>query len=152
MEELLIEFINTMDLSMRRLQEKVGDRPGMSRLTLNQLRYIDAVYQLGEPAISEVAAKLEITKASVTAGIDKLVKLGYVVKTQSSADRRVFRVRLTTEGERMVADKYAAIQSYGAFIRAALEEDEARQFEQAMRKIVDAFQQSGQESIRRDEK
>jgi MarR family transcriptional regulator, organic hydroperoxide resistance regulator len=143
MEELLIEFINTMDLSMRRLQEKVGDRPGMSRLTLNQLRYVDAVYQLGEPAISEVAAKLEITKASVTAGIDKLVKLGYVVKTQSSADRRVFRVRLTTEGERMVADKYTAIQSYGAFIRAALEEDEARQFEQAMRKIVDAFQQSG---------
>ena len=80
MEKLLIEFINTLDLSLKKLQAEVGDASGVSKLTIHQFQYIDAIYELGEPAITEIADKLHITKASVTIGVQKLINMGYVLK------------------------------------------------------------------------
>jgi DNA-binding MarR family transcriptional regulator len=92
LEELLIEFINILDLALKK-QMKMGAGSGISKLTISQFQYIDAIYQLGEPRISEIADKLQITKASVTTTIHRLNDLGYVLKTQSSEDKRVFQVK-----------------------------------------------------------
>ncbi len=147
MEKILIEFINTLDLSLKKLQEEVGDSSGFSRLTVSQLRYVDAIYDLEHPTITEIAEQMVITKASVTAGIHKLAKLGFVVKTQSSEDKRVFRVQLTEAGEKLVQAKYQALKEYGKFIAAALTEREARQLEATLTKLVVLFKQgkAGQE-------
>jgi len=142
MEKVLIEFINTMDISLKKLQEEVGDRSGFSKLTIHQLQYIDAIYSLGNPAISEIAHRLKITKASVTFGVQKLITLGYAIKTQSRQDKRVFHVSLTPAGETLIKAKYQALKEYGAFIQGALSEDEARQFESVLRKLVKRFEQT----------
>jgi DNA-binding MarR family transcriptional regulator len=142
MEKILLEFIESLDLAFKKMQEELGDRAGVSRLTLNQFQYIDAIHSLGEPTITEIADKLRITKASVTGGVNKLASMGYVVKTQSSEDKRVFHVSLTEAGQRLVRAKVQAIREYGAFIRAALREDEAQQFEATLTKLVQVFKQS----------
>jgi DNA-binding MarR family transcriptional regulator len=139
MEKLLIEFIDTLDLSLKKLDKDVGDNAEFSRLTVHQLQYIDAIYQLGQPTITEVADKLKITKASVTAGINKLADLGYVVKTQSKEDKRIFHVTLTDAAGRLVKAKVRALKEYGKFIRAVLTEEEASQFEAILAKLVDFF-------------
>jgi len=141
MEELLIEFINTFDLSLKKMQKDNGASGELSKLTVHQLQYIDAIHQLGEPAITEIAEKLKITKASVTNGINKLVALGFVTKTQSGEDRRVFHVALTAAGERLVKAKQRALKEYGRFLRASLNEEEARQFETILTKLVKLFAQ-----------
>ena len=142
MEKILIEFINTLDISLKKLQEEVGVRLGVSELTIHQFQYIDAIFQLEEPAISEVAEKLHITKASVTTGIHKLINLGYIQKTQSNQDKRVFHVSLTEAGSKLIRVKYQALKEYGDFLRAALTVDEARQFEATLTKIVALFNQN----------
>ena len=142
MEKLLIEFVNTFDLSLKKIQTEVGTAPGIARLTIHQLQYIDAIDQLGEPSITEIAGKLKITKASVTAGINKLIHLGYVTKTQSSEDKRVFHARLTAAGAQLIQAKYQALKEYDAFISTALSEEEARQFEKSLTKIVRLFHQA----------
>ncbi|MEG4589418.1 hypothetical protein QUA54_30005 [Microcoleus sp. MOSTC5] len=40
----------------------------VSQLTISQFQYIDAIHQLQQPTITEVAEKLTITKASVNVG------------------------------------------------------------------------------------
>ncbi len=140
MEKLLIEFINTLDLSLKKMQT---DASGFSRLTISQLQYIDAIGALGKPAISEVARRLNITKASVTAGVNKLVEMGYIVKTQSDEDKRVFHVSLTEAGQELVRAKYQALKAYGEFIGAALSGEEAAQFQAILTKLVKLFK--GQE-------
>ena len=142
MEKLLIEFIDTLDLSLKKLQEEVGDRSGFSKLTIHQFQYIDAIHALGQPTITEIADRLNITKASVTSGIQKLVGLGYAIKTQSSQDKRAVHVSLTEAGEKLIKAKYQALKEYGAFIKAALSEDEARQFENTLKKLVKLFAQT----------
>ena len=142
MENLLLEFINTLDLSLKKFQAEVGDGSGISKLTISQFQYIDAIYELGEPAITEIAHRLNITKASVTTGIHKLVNMGYVIKTQSNTDKRVFHVSLTEASEQLIKAKYRALKEYGEFISAALSEEEARQFEETLTKLVKLFKQA----------
>jgi DNA-binding MarR family transcriptional regulator len=142
MEEILIEFVNTLDSLFKKLQEEVGNTSGVSQLTISQFQYIDAIHQLGEPTITEIAEKLSITKASVTAGINKLAQRGYVTKTQSREDKRVFRVSLTETGMQLINAKYQALKEYGDFISAALSEDEARQFQAIITKLVKLFRQT----------
>ena len=142
MEDLLIQFVNTLDFSLKKINQGVGNRSGFARLTIHQLQYIDAIDQLGEPSITEIADRLKITKASVTTGVNKLLQMGYITKTQSSEDRRVFHVSLTDAGMQLVQAKYRALREYGKFIRSALSEDEARQFEATIAKLVRLFEQS----------
>jgi len=141
MEKLLLEFINTLDLSLKNFQEALDDESGFSRLTISQFQYINAIHELGRPAFSEIADKLRITKASVTAGINRLIDLGYVIKIRSSQDKRVFHVSLTATGRSLIAAKYKALNQYGEFVAAALTEEEARQFEHTLTKLVGLFKQ-----------
>ena len=139
METILLQFVDTLDASLKKIQEKVGDGTGVSKLTINQFHYIDAIYELGTPTITAIAGRLKITKASVTAGVHKLIRMGFVSKTQSNEDRRVYHVSLTTAGEALVKAKYEALKEYGEFIRAALDEEEIRQFQAILSKLVILF-------------
>jgi DNA-binding MarR family transcriptional regulator len=139
MEMLLIEFINTLDLSLNKLLKNVGEGTGISKLTINQFRYIDAIHDLGKPTISDIAYKLKITKASVTTGINKLTQMGYVVKEQSSEDKRVFHVSLTNMSDQLIQAKYQALKEYGNFISSSLSKEEVRQFEVIITKLVNLF-------------
>jgi len=140
MDELLLAFIETLDLSLKKLQKEVGNTSGFAKLTIHQLQYIDALGALGHPTVTQVAEKLHITKASVTNGVNKLIRLGYVTKNQSSQDKRVYHVSLTAEGTQIVAAKYRALQDYGEFIRSALSAEEIRQFELILAKLVHIFE------------
>jgi len=120
----------------------VGENSGISKLTIYQFQYIDAIHELGEPTITEIADKLNITKASVTTGIQKLIDLGYVIKTQSIEDKRVFHTSLTKAGGKLIKAKYQALKEYGDFISAALSKEEASRFEETLIKIVRLFKQT----------
>ncbi len=139
MEKLLTEFVDTLDMSLKKIQAKAGVGPGLTSLTYNQFQYINAIYDLGQPTITQIAIRLNITKASVTAGINKLVQMRYVVKTQSSEDRRVFHTRLTEAGEQLIQAKLQALKAYGEFVSKSLSEEEARQFEAILTKLVSVF-------------
>jgi len=142
MDELLLAFIDTLDISLKKLRMEVGDNSGFAKLTIHQLQYIDAIGALSHPTITQVAEKLQITKASVTNGVNKLISLGYVAKNQSSEDKRVYHVSLTSAGEQIVFAKYRALQDYGEFIRSSLSAEEARQFELILEKLVHLFEGS----------
>lgn len=134
MEKILLEFIATLDHSLKK-QQTVD----FSQLTVSQFQYLDAIAALGEPTISEVAARLGFSKASATTALNKLAALGFVVKTQSEADKRVFHVSLTAAGKQLALAKAQTIKTYVAFVAAALTAEEARQFEMILSKLVAQF-------------
>jgi DNA-binding MarR family transcriptional regulator len=68
--------------------------------------------------------------------------MGYVIKTQSNTDKRVFHVSLTEASEQLIKAKYRALKEYGEFISAALSEEETRQFEETLTKLVKLFKQA----------
>lgn len=122
MEKILIEFVKTLDSSFKkRLAE--SSISGVSQLTIAQVQYIDAIHELKTPTVTEIANKLNLAKASVSTGINKLIAQGYVTKTQSDGDKRVFYLGLTKIGGQSIAAKNQTLKEYGDFISAALSKD-----------------------------
>jgi len=141
MEKILIEFVNTLDSSFKKRLAETGSFSGVSQLTIAQFQYIDAIHDLKAPNVTEIANKLNLAKASVSTGINKLIAQGYVTKTQSDLDKRVFYLGLTKIGRRTIDARNQTLKEYSDFIDAALSKDEAEQFETILIKLVDLFGQ-----------
>jgi DNA-binding MarR family transcriptional regulator len=75
MDNSLLKFLNTLDTALRNLQKKVWLDSGVSKQSSSLFRYIDAINELNEPTINEIAEQLDISKASVAIGIQKLIQL-----------------------------------------------------------------------------
>lgn len=136
MEQLLLEFIDTLDATLKAKVREQGETSGLAKLTISQLHYLQTVHRLGTPTITEVAMHLRFSKASVTAGINHLVQAGYLEKTPSPTDKRSFHVRLSEAGSSLVQAKAATVQAYVQFVRFALTAGEFDQFQSILAKLV----------------
>lgn len=66
-----------------------------SNLSHRDIQYLEVIHKYKTITISELACSLEITKSAVTQNINKLIKNGYVNKTQSESDKRNYNLTLT---------------------------------------------------------
>ena len=142
MEKVLVEFVNTLDFSFKKLLTEAGSISRVSQLTISQFQYIDAIHNLNEPTITKIALQLSMTKASVSTGINKLIDKGFVTKTQSANDKRIFFLSLTKTGQKLVDAKHKALQEYVEFIKTTLGKEEAAHFETILVKLVKLFRQT----------
>ena len=58
----------------------------------------------GEISMTELCAKLNIEKGSLTSMIDDLSKKGYVYREKNIKDRRKYMIVITEEGKKIAAD------------------------------------------------
>ena len=80
----------------------------------------------GSAAASGLADRLAVRRPSITALIDGLVARGLVDRRQEDTDRRRVALRLTTEGERTLAEADRAVDDYLVSIAGHLpDKDEA---------------------------
>jgi DNA-binding MarR family transcriptional regulator len=68
-------------------------------LTMPQLKVLLILGRTGATRMSELATGLEVTMATATGVVDRLVEKGYVVREGLPGDRRVVISRLSPEGE-----------------------------------------------------
>jgi DNA-binding MarR family transcriptional regulator len=83
-------------------------------LTISQYRVL-ALLSGGDERASRLAAKLAVTKPTVTSVIDSLVERGYVTRVASPDDRRAVTISITPQGR-------AAATASGAAFRATFDE------------------------------
>ncbi|HOJ47762.1 MAG TPA: MarR family winged helix-turn-helix transcriptional regulator [Bacillota bacterium] len=99
--QLLVDTFN----SLTKIEENSLQSRHDIKLSISEYHLLESVGK-GYPdgiTISEIAADLGITTASVTIGVNKLVKKGLVEKVKSSEDGRYVLVKLTREGRRINA-------------------------------------------------
>lgn len=69
-----------------------------------QLRALVFIKNHGNISMTELCAKLNIEKGSLTSMIDDLTKKGYVYREKDLADRRKYLIVITKEGEKLAID------------------------------------------------
>ncbi|WP_455542037.1 MarR family winged helix-turn-helix transcriptional regulator [Intestinibacter sp.] len=69
-----------------------------------QLRALVFMRNYGEISMTELCAKLNIEKGSLTSMIDDLSKKGYVYREKNLKDRRKYMIVITEEGKQIAAD------------------------------------------------
>lgn len=88
----LRRIIRATDLHSKKLGKKTG-------LTTPQLVIIQAVGDLIDPTVSDIAKTVSLSLATVTTILNRLERNGIVNRARSSVDRRRVIVTLTGEGQ-----------------------------------------------------
>lgn len=66
-------------------------------LSYNSIMYLDIIAFQENCTVSSLAETLRISKPAVTKKVGELIQLGYVIKTQSEKDKRVYYLRISDE-------------------------------------------------------
>jgi DNA-binding MarR family transcriptional regulator len=101
------------------LSKRVEVALGTVDLTLPQFRVLGILAE-GSSAASGLADRLAVRRPSITALIDGLVARGLVDRRQEDSDRRRVALRLTKDGERILADADRAVDEYLASLAGYL--------------------------------
>jgi len=93
LNELLVNlFHDILGIEEKSLRDRGSD------LTITEMHTIHAVGDERPRTMTEVSRDLNITMGTLTTGVDKLIKKGYLVRKRTEEDKRVVLVELTEKG------------------------------------------------------
>lgn len=75
---------------------------------------------------SAIAERLKVTTGGVTVLTTKLIKSGYIEKTQNNADRRAAQIAITTAGEKILNDSRKQVTAMVKSMFGMLSNDEIK--------------------------
>jgi len=82
----------------------VRDPKGGTLLSSNQVSLMDHLDPVHATTLSTLARHMGVTPSTMSIAVDRLVKLGYVLRELDEVDRRRVRLRLTEAGVRVCAE------------------------------------------------
>ena len=91
----LRRLMRATDLHSRDLMKKIG-------LTTPQLLLLQSIKSRGEDSIRELSLDVNLSQATVTSILDRLVGKGLVTRKRSTQDKRKVHAYLTEEGKNIV--------------------------------------------------
>ncbi|MEA1960765.1 MAG: MarR family transcriptional regulator [Bacillota bacterium] len=100
------------------LNEEAFSTGIFSSLTWAQFICLEAIGEIETPTISALAKVLLVSKPTVTNTVNNLVEAGYVNKIQSLEDRRVYFVKATKKGMKIIA---AHVELQREFVKELIE-------------------------------
>lgn len=135
--ELLVETFN----SILRVEENALKNRLTRGLTISEIHTIYAIGLNGASPMNVVASRLDVTLATLTAAIGKLVTKGFVQRARCEADRRQVLVSLTKEGRKAYrAHELFHRQMVDAALDGLTPEEEAA-FARGLSKVKAFFEQ-----------
>jgi MarR family transcriptional regulator, 2-MHQ and catechol-resistance regulon repressor len=96
---------------------------------------LEALLHKGPLTISEIQEKVMLASGSMTAAVDRLEKLGLVVRKSSPGDRRARIVQLTPEGKRVVSACFGKHARDLEALMSVLSEKEKEQIYGSLKKL-----------------
>lgn len=93
---------------INRIEEEELKKSRFHDLTPKELHAVDAITMYHHLTASQVAKKLHLSRATITATVDRLVRKGYAKRMRDQKDRRLVRLGLTDKGRLL----YRAYHAY----------------------------------------
>ena len=94
----VLEAIIYFTTETRRITKELAKR---SNLTGPQLTILKILETIGDLSLSEVSDRIRAQNSTVTGIIDRMERESLVVRTRSTEDRRVVKIKLTDKGSRI---------------------------------------------------
>ncbi len=99
-----------------------------SGLTAQQMHTIELIGYNAPLRLKDLSARLDVVMGTLTVMIDRLEKLGYVVRSKNPDDGRSYQVSLTDKGTHYFYDYHHKFNAMIKDIEATLTTDEAQRF------------------------
>jgi len=104
-------------------------------LCLTDFAALEALLHKGPLTISEIQDKVLLASGSMTAAVDRLEKLGLVMRKSSASDRRARVVELTAKGKRLAASCFEQHAKDLEALMSALSEKEKERVYRSLKKL-----------------
>ena len=104
-------------------------------LCLTDFVALEALLHKGPLTISEIQDKVRLASGSMTAAVDRLERLGLVVRTSSPSDRRARVVELTVQGKRLATSCFERHAKDLEALMSVLSEREMEQLYGSLKKL-----------------
>jgi len=139
LQSVLLEIQEILSINITEIKDKTLKDKKYLDINMRQYQTLSIIHKLKNPTLSNLSALLKISKPSVTAIINKLIKLGFVKKIQSDNDKRIFHIYLTDEGKKIFN---AYIEANNNLVNTAfkcLNEQEIKIFYNFLERIKDSI-------------
>ncbi|WP_110927145.1 MarR family winged helix-turn-helix transcriptional regulator [Bacillus massiliglaciei] len=104
-------------------------------ITPPQFIALQWLFEAGDMTIGELSTKMFLAFSTTTDLIDRMEKTELVQRVKDPKDRRVVRIHLLPEGERIIADVIKKRQEYLSDILQSFSEDEISAFKANLAKL-----------------
>ena len=104
-------------------------------LCLTDFAALEALLHKGPLTITQIQDKVHLASGSMTAAVDRLERLGLVVRRASPIDRRARVVHLTAEGKRLAASSFERHAKDLEALMSPLSEKEMEQLYGSLKKL-----------------
>lgn len=135
-ENLILRINEILHKSIQKYKQEIVGNEVYPDISLSQLYYIEAVHNLGNPTISELAAYLNVSKASTSESVRKLIAKGLFTKVQSSEDKRIYNVGLSELGLKLMEAEANALSGFILTLKSSLDENDLLSLETIFSKIL----------------
>jgi DNA-binding MarR family transcriptional regulator len=131
------QIIEILTHRIEEYERRIIEKSDLSNLSPRQLYYLDEIYHLKQPTLTELAEKIDVSKPSATALVYKLERSGYIKKIQSEEDKRSFHILLTEKGEKLAALHDGVHYRFAEIIKGILSDEETRQLLNLLEKVIE---------------
>jgi MarR family transcriptional regulator, organic hydroperoxide resistance regulator len=94
----IVETAIYLQAESRRLAKEQCAKYGITATQLNALKLLQSV---GDLSLTDLSKRMSATNSAITGLVDRMVEANLVAREQSVEDRRVWRIKLTSEGRAM---------------------------------------------------
>jgi len=138
--ELIIE-------TKRKLAHCMGHKMGEKGMTLTQAIIVGHLFHKKQMKISEISAILGLSNSTVSGVVDRLEKIGAVVRARSEKDRRVVYVKVD---DRFALEHKGIETTFGKFLEDLLSDAAAEETDKIIEgltvliKYIDKIKETGE--------
>jgi DNA-binding MarR family transcriptional regulator len=134
LHQILKQFVETYSRqSMRHFIAFIKERG----LSMSQMATMQMLHRHGACGVSDIADYLEVTPAASSQLLNKLVNEGLIERQEDKEDRRVKKIALTPEGDRIIRESIQARQYWFDPLIASLSAEEQDLTKTALTMLVE---------------
>ena len=98
--------------------------------------YLTTIYNMNNPNLGEVAEKLKITKPAISALVKRLTKHELIEKIQSDEDGRIYYIRVTERGRKIIEGDNAVYSQFTGLLSEIISKDQLKELDCLLDEIV----------------
>ncbi|WP_044156695.1 MarR family transcriptional regulator [Salinibacillus aidingensis] len=134
-----LEHVADIEKSLRHIaaiiKQKGREILNQYAITPPQFVGLQWLYELGDMTIGELSGKMYLACSTTTDLIDRMQKNELVERVKDPADRRVVRIHLLSEGERIIQEVITKRQEYLRDMFETFTDEEIAIFEKSLMKL-----------------
>lgn len=134
-----LEHVADIEKSLRHIaaiiKQKGREILNQYAITPPQFVGLQWLYELGDMTIGELSGKMYLACSTTTDLIDRMQKNELVERVKDPADRRVVRIHLLPEGERIIQEVIRKRQEYLRDMFESFTDEEIAIFEKSLMKL-----------------